>query len=113
LPSSDIAIPANIGCRVRIGAGEVCIPGAGYPVSGITPINVPAIDRSTRVIFDGNAGHETGVPFIIDVIGTSSRRILCCDSQQSARRKQVASSFKRLRNMLRKYIYCVHCLNLR
>jgi len=73
LAGSDITIPSDIGCSVRIGASEGSIPGAGYPISGITPIDAPAINRCARIIFDSDAGNKTGVPFVINGIGTGRK----------------------------------------
>lgn len=66
------AVPTYIRCRIGIGTGKVCIPGAAYAVvATVLPADIPAVDCAGAIVSDTDAGNETRTPVITDDIFTT------------------------------------------
>ena len=63
----DVAIPAKIGCCIRIGTGNSGVPAVSDTRAvGVGPANTPSADRGGAVIGNPDCTGEAIAPFIAD-----------------------------------------------
>lgn len=77
MPNTNVVVPAQARCSVRVAAAKSGVPGAGDSVCTVLPTDIPSIDGAGAGVSNANGAGEAGIPLITHNIFAIGR-LSCC-----------------------------------